>query len=62
MSKIKSHGIVRVREIIDDMPHIAGKGVKFKLRYLEYENDELGISTGPIDLADVIVESPKSNG
>lgn len=41
---------VTVRRVIDDMPHVAGKGVKFTLRYLEYENDELGCSTGPLDI------------
>jgi hypothetical protein len=49
---------ITVRMVIDDRPWIAGEGVKFKLRYLEYENDELGISTGTIDLHDVIVSEP----
>ncbi len=50
---------VTVRATIDDQPHHAGEGVVFKLRYLEYENDELKCSTGPLDLQDCIVDSPK---
>lgn len=49
---------VTVRSVIDDRPWIAGEGVKFNLRYLEYENDELGISTGTIDIHDVVVSPP----
>lgn len=48
---------VCVRATIDDRPYIAGEGVVFNLRYLEYENDELKCSTGPVDLADVIVKA-----
>lgn len=52
--------VVTVRAVIDDMPHVAGEGVKFKLRYLEYENDELACSTGPLDLVDVMATKPVS--